>query len=61
MLTPQNRHVPQNLVVFSFKERGFMPVAKPGNVLQIFRNRGTSMRFESSEAKAQKAREDGEL
>lgn len=60
MLTAQNRHVPQNLVVFSFKECGFVPVEKPRVVSHVFQTQGALMRLDSDEAKAQIALKEGE-
>lgn len=60
VLSAENRHMPQNLVVFSFKESGYVPVEKTTNVITIFECEGTAIHIESAEAKAQIAR-DGDI
>lgn len=59
-LSSENRSVPHNLVIFSFREGGYIPVPKTSNVVTIFEHEGTAIHIESAEAKAQIARDGGE-
>lgn len=59
VLSAENRHLPQNLVIYSFKDGGYIPVPKTTNVVTIFEFEGTAIHIESAEAKAQIARDGG--
>jgi hypothetical protein len=59
VLSTENRHLPQNLVIYSFKDGGYVPFPKTTNVVTIFEYEGTAIHIDSAEAKAQIAR-DGE-
>lgn len=60
VLSTENRHLPQNLVIFSFKDGGYVPVHRTTNVVTIFEYEGTAIHVDSAEAKAQIARDGGE-
>lgn len=60
VLSAENRHLPQNLVIYSFKDGGYIPIPKTTNVVTIFEYEGTAIHIESAEAKAQIARDGGE-
>ncbi|CAH1718635.1 unnamed protein product [Chironomus riparius] len=57
VLSCENRNVPHNLVIYSFREGGYIPVPRTTNVVTIFEHEGTALHIESSEAKAQIADE----
>lgn len=61
VLSAENRHLPQNLVIYSFKDGGYIPIPKTTNVVTIFEYEGTAIHVDSAEAKAQIARDGGEL
>lgn len=60
ILSAENRHLPQNLVIFSFKDGGYVPIPRTTNVVTIFEYEGTSIHIDSAEAKAQILRDGGE-
>lgn len=60
VLSAENRHLPQNLVIYSFKDGGYIPIPKTTNVVTIFEYEGTAIHVDSAEAKAQIARDGGE-
>lgn len=60
VLSAENRHLPQNLVIYSFKDGGYIPVPRTTNVVTIFEYEGTAIHIDSAEAKAQIARDGGE-
>jgi dynein intermediate chain 1, axonemal len=60
VLSCENRNAPQNLVIYSFREGGYIPLPRSSNVVNIFEYEGTAIHLESPEAKAQIAR-DGEM
>ena len=60
VLSTENRHLPQNLVIFSFKDGGYVPVPRTTNVVTIFEYEGTAIHVDSAEARAQIARDGGE-
>jgi dynein intermediate chain 1, axonemal len=60
VLSAENRHVPQNLVIYSFKDGGYIPIPKTTNVVTIFESEGTAIHIDSAEAKAQIIRDGGE-
>ncbi|CRK96455.1 CLUMA_CG009995, isoform A [Clunio marinus] len=57
ILSTENRHLPQNLVIYSFKEGAYIPIPKSTNVVTIFECEGSAIHIESAEAKAQIARD----
>jgi hypothetical protein len=61
VLSTENRHLPQNLVIFSFKDGAYIPIPKTSNVVTIFEYDGTAIHIDSAEAKAQIARDGGEM
>ena len=61
VLSCENRNVPHNLVIYSFREGGYIPVPRTTNVVTIFEHEGTAIHIESVEAKAQIARDGGKL
>jgi dynein intermediate chain 1 len=61
VLTSENKNAPQNLVIFSFRDGGFVQLPKEGNVVTLFEFEGTALHIESAEAKAQLARDLGEF
>lgn len=61
LLSAENRHLPQNLVIYSFKDGGYIPIPKTTNVVTIFEYEGTAIHVDSAEAKAQIARDGGDL
>lgn len=60
VLSAENHHVPQNLVIYSFKDGGYIPIPKTTNVVTIFESEGTAIHIDSAEAKAQIIRDGGE-
>lgn len=58
VLSAENRHLPLNQVIYSFKDGGYVPVERETNVVTIFECDGTAIHIESAEAKAQIARGD---
>lgn len=56
----ENRHLPQNLVIYSFKDGAYIPIPRTTNVVTIFEYEGTAIHVDSAEAKAQIARDGGE-
>lgn len=60
VLSAENRHLPGNLVIYSFKDGGYVPVPKLTNVVTIFEFEGTAIHIDSPEAKFQIARDGGE-
>lgn len=60
ILSAENRHLPQNLVIYSFKDGGYIPIPKTTNVVTIFECEGTAIHVDSAEGKAQIARDGGE-
>lgn len=60
VLSCENRNVPQNLVIYSFREGAYIPLPRTSNVVTLFEHEGTAIHVESAEAKAQIAR-DGEI
>jgi dynein intermediate chain 1, axonemal len=60
VLSTENRHLPQNQVIYSFKDGGYVPIKTFTNVITIFETEGTAIHIESQEAKAQIAR-DGDI
>lgn len=60
VLSAENRHLPQNQVIYSFKDGGYVPVERESNIVTIFECEGTAIHIESAEAKAQIAR-DGDV
>lgn len=61
VLSAENRHLPQNQVIYSFKDGGYVLVERESNVVTIFECEGTAIHIESAEAKAQIARGDGDV
>lgn len=59
LLSAENRHLPQNLVVYSFKDGGYVPIPRTTNVVTIFECEGTAIHIDTAEAKAQIARDGG--
>ena len=59
VLTSENRNVPQNLVIYSFKEGTYIPIPRAGNLVTLFEFEGTALHVDSAEAKAQLARDGG--
>lgn len=59
ILSAENRHIPQNLVIYSFKDGGYIPIPKTTNVVTIFESEGTAIHIDSAEAKAQILRDGG--
>lgn len=59
LLSSENRNVPQNLVIYSFKDGGYVPIPKTTNVVTIFEYEGTAIHIDSAEAKAQIIRDGG--
>jgi dynein intermediate chain 1 len=59
LLSCENKNVPQNLVIYSFREGGYIPMPKSTNVVTIFEHEGTAIHIESAEAKSQIARDGG--
>lgn len=60
VLTSENRNVPHNLVIYSFKEGTYIPIPRGGNLVTLFEFEGTALHVDSAEAKAQLARDGGE-
>lgn len=62
LTTSQNTNVVKNLVVYSFKDGGFVHVPPPGTTVTLFSIEGSALHIESEEAKLQMAdcREEGE-
>lgn len=61
VLSAENRHLPLNQVIYSFKDGGYVPVERETNVVTLFECEGTAIHIESAEAKAQIARGDGDI
>lgn len=59
VLSCENKNVPQNLVIFSFREGAYIPLPRTSNVITLFEHEGTAIHVESAEAKAQIARDGG--
>lgn len=62
VLTTSYANVVKNLVVYSFKDGGFVNVPLPGTTITLFEVEGTALHIDSEEAKVQMAdcREEGE-
>lgn len=61
LLSAENRHLPQNLVIYSFKDGGYVPIQRTTNVVTIFECEGTAIHIDTAEAKAQIARDGGKF
>lgn len=55
-LSSQNRHLPDNLVIYSFKDSEYVPILHTANVVTTFECEGTAINLGTVEANAQIAR-----
>lgn len=55
VLTTENTNIVKNLVVYSFRDGGFVNVPSPGNTVTLFEFEGTALHIDSAEAKQQLA------
>ncbi|CRL01177.1 CLUMA_CG014224, isoform A [Clunio marinus] len=59
VLSTENKTLPTNLVIYSFKDSSYIPTSRNVSVLTIFDCDGNSIHIESDEAKKQIARDGG--
>ncbi|XP_055698577.1 dynein intermediate chain 2, ciliary isoform X1 [Phlebotomus papatasi] len=55
LLTTENTNIVKNLVIYSFKDGGFVSAPSMGNTVTLFQFEGSSLHVDSPEAKAQMA------
>ncbi|XP_037941712.1 dynein intermediate chain 2, ciliary [Teleopsis dalmanni] len=60
VLTTTNLNIPTNVVVYDFKERTFLPMPTPSNIVTLINFDGTALHTESEEARLQ-IEESGEM
>lgn len=56
ILTSDNKNIPKNLVIYSFKDGGYIPLPPPENIITLFEFEGTALHIDSAEAKEQISR-----